>query len=315
MVLRLIGKAAILLANGYILFFFSERVFWSFWRPADTIPDFLITWCAYCLLGWIFLDLVRRFKVASFPPLFVCGAIFGWVDEGVVVDTLYGNSTNPFPLSVSFTGLAWHALLSVGVGWYLIGKVLTQERPTKTALISLAVGIGWGLWAVWWPTELGTEANTSVWGFANHALPCSILFLLAWFVIGLARPDWFESSRVATVVLWGLVVAIFLAARVPARPYAALILPPLLTACWVGLRRNALPEHGSDVLDGILGRIRPRNVMILLLSPLTAIAVYALFRNLKMHVPTNVALYVITMPLGFWFFFRSLWVVFRSKSA
>ena len=236
-------KAAILLANGYILFFFSERVFWSFWRPGDNLPEFLITWIAYCLLGWIFLDLVRRFKVASFPPLFLCGAVFGWVDEGVVVDTLYGNSTNPFPLSISFTGLAWHALLSIGVGWYLIGKALTEEKPTRTALISLAVGIGWGLWAVWWPTELGKEADTSVWGFASHALPCSMLFLLAWFVFGLARPDWFQSSRLATIVLWGLVVAIFLAARVPARPYAALILPPLLTR----LLRRLAPKrtHGA----------------------------------------------------------------------
>ncbi len=96
----LLRKAAIILANGYILFFFSERVFWSFWRPADTLPEFLITWFAYCLLGWIFLDLVRRFKVASFSPLFLCGSVFGWVDEGVVVDTLYGNSTNPLPLSI-----------------------------------------------------------------------------------------------------------------------------------------------------------------------------------------------------------------------
>src|SRR5208337_596700 len=83
------------------------------------VPDFLITWIAYCLLGWIFLDLVRRFRVASFTALFLCGAVFGWVDEGVVVDTLYGNPTNPFPLSISFTGLAWHAMLSVCVGWYL----------------------------------------------------------------------------------------------------------------------------------------------------------------------------------------------------
>jgi hypothetical protein len=315
MVLRLIRKSAILLANGYILFFFSERAFWSFWRPGDTLPEFLITWFAYCLLGWIFLDLVRRFKVASFPPLFLCGAVFGWVDEGVVVDTLYGNSTNPLPLSISFTGLAWHALLSVGVGWYLIGKVLTQEKPTKTALISLTVGIGWGLWAVWWPTELGKEANTSVWGFASHALPCSVLFLIAWLVFGLARPDWFPNSSVATFVLWGLVVAIFLAARVPARPYAALILLPLLTVCWVGLRRNARIELRPDVLDGILGHIRLLDVMTLALIPLTAIAVYTVFRSLKLQMPTNVALYVITMPLGFWFFFRSLWVLVRLKSA
>ena len=312
MVHRLLHKASVILANGYILFFFSERVFWSFWRPGDNLPEFLITWIAYCLLGWIFIDLVRRFRVASFPPLFLCGAVFGWVGEGVIVDTLYGNATNPFPLSISFTGLAWHALLSVGIGWYLIGKALTEEKPTRTALISLAVGIGWGLWAVWWPTELGKEANTSVFGFASHALPCSILFLLAWAVIGLARPDLFQSSRLATIVLWGLVVAVFLTARVPARPYATLSLPPLLTVCWLGLSRNARMEQRQDFLDGILGRIRLFNLMTLVLIPLAAIAVYALFHSLILHVPTNVVLYVITMPLGFWFFLRSLWVIFRS---
>ena len=239
MIQRQLRKAAVILANGYILFFFSERVFWSFWRPGDNPSEFLMTWIAYCLLGWIFLDLVRRFKVASFPPLFLCGAVFGWVGEGVVVDTLYGDPTNPFPLSVSWTGLAWHALLSVEVGWYLLGKALTQEKPTRTAWLSLAVGLGWGLWAVWWQKELGKDVDASVWGFASHAVPCSIPFLLAWFVLGLARPDWFQSSKLATIVLWGLVVVIFLAARVPARPYAALILPPLLLICIVGLRRNA----------------------------------------------------------------------------
>jgi hypothetical protein len=313
MMLRLFRKAVIVLANGYILFFFSERVFWSFWRPGDTLPEFLITWLAYCLLGWLFLDLVRRFKVASFPPLFLCGAVFGWVDEGVVVDTLYGSPTNLFPISISFTGLAWHALLSIGVGWYLIGKALTEEKATRTALISLAVGICWGLWAVWWPTELGKGANTSVWGLASHALPCSILFMLAWSVFGLAQPDWFRSRRLATIVLWGLVVAIFLAARVPARPYAALILPPLLTVCWIGLRRNALIEEGTGVLDEILGGIRLPNVMALALIPLTAIAVYAIFRTMNLVVSTNLVLYWITMPLGFCFFFRSVWVVLRPK--
>jgi hypothetical protein len=161
---------------------------------------------------------VRRFNVASFSPLFLCGAVFGWVGEGVVVDTLYGDPTNPLPLSVSWTGLAWHALLSVGLGWYLLGKVLTQEKSTRTAWLSVAVGIGWGLGAVWWPTELGKEADTSVWGFASHAFLCSILFLLSWLILGVARPDWFQSSRLATIVLLGLVVAVFLTARVPTRP-------------------------------------------------------------------------------------------------
>ena len=256
---------------------------------------------------------MRRFRVASFPPLFLCGAVFGWVGEGVVVDTLYGNATSPFPLSISFTGLAWQALLSVGVGWYMIGQALTEGRPTWTAMLSLAVGTSWGLWAVWWPAELGSKVDTSVWSFAHHALVCSIPLLFSWAVLGRACPNWFAPGKVATIVLWGLVVVIFLAARVPARPYALLVLPPLLALCWAGLRRNARTEQRPDVLDVILGRIRPRNVMTLVLMPLAATAVYALFRSLNWRPATNVVLYVITMLLGFWYFVRSLWLLLRPK--
>ncbi len=78
------GKAIVVLANGYILFFFSERVFWCFWRPGDNVREFLLTWFVYCLLGWIFLLVVRRYLIASFPPRFLAGAVFGWVGEGKV---------------------------------------------------------------------------------------------------------------------------------------------------------------------------------------------------------------------------------------
>lgn len=315
MIRRQLCKAAVVIANGYILFFFSERVFWSFWRPSDTPTEFLITWLVYCLLAWLFLDLVRRFKADSYRSIFLCGAVFGWIGEGVVVDTLYGNPTNPFPLSISFTGLAWHALLSVGVGWYLIGDSLTHEKVTRTAMISLAVGVGWGLWAVWWPVELGEVIDTSPWGFASHALPCSILFLLSWLVLALARPNWFQTSKLATILLWGLVAAMFLAVRLPAWPAAALILPTLLLPCIVALRRNARRNQGPDILDGVLGHIRPRNVLVLILIPVSAFVVYAGFRTLNLVLPTNVLLYVITMPLGFWFFFQGLWVAFRPRHA
>ena len=52
---------------------------------------------------------------------------------------------------------------------------------------------------------------------------------------------------------------------------------------------------------------------MLILIPVAAIVVYAGFRTLNLHLPTNVVLYVITMPLGFWFFFRSLWVIFHAR--
>ena len=48
----------------------------------DTVPEFLVIWIAYCLLGWISLDLVKSFRVASFAPLCPCGAVYGWVAQG-----------------------------------------------------------------------------------------------------------------------------------------------------------------------------------------------------------------------------------------
>jgi hypothetical protein len=65
----------------------------------------------------------------------------------------------------------------------------------------------------------------------------------------------------------------------------------------------------------MLGQIRPRNVIALILMPLAAIAVYAACRSLNLLIPTNAVLYVLTMPVGFWFFFRSLWVIFRPRNA
>lgn len=309
----LLKSIAVVLASGYILFFLSERVFWSFWRPGDNSAEFLITWVAYSLIGWIFLDLVRRFRVARFPAVFLCGAVYGWVAEGIVVDTMYGDPSNPFPLSLSWTGLAWHALLTVGVGWYLLGKALTQENPKRTAWLSLAIGLVWGLWAVWWPAEL-KEADTSVRGFASHTIVTSVPFVLSWLVLGMARPDWFRVGKVATVLLWALVAFLFVAARAPTSPVASFALPTLLLVCWIALRRNARTEQAPDVLDEMLGRIRPRNVLVLFLIPATAIAVYGVFHALRLVLPTNILLYVVTMPLGFWFFGRSLWVICRTKA-
>ena len=43
------------------------------------VPEFLVTWIAYCLLGWIFLDLVKSFRVASFARCVPVGrSMAGW---------------------------------------------------------------------------------------------------------------------------------------------------------------------------------------------------------------------------------------------
>jgi len=51
-------------------------------------------------------------SVAAFPALFLVGAIFGWLAEGVVVDTLYGNASVASPASGRSSFLARRWLIS-----------------------------------------------------------------------------------------------------------------------------------------------------------------------------------------------------------
>jgi hypothetical protein len=309
---RWIQKLITVLATGYILFFFSERVFWSFPRPGDKPLDFVLGWLVYSLLGWIFLLLVRQCRIASFPAVFLAGAVYGWLDEGVVVDTMYGNADGPFPASISFTGLAWHALISVGIGWYWQGKVLRTAKPSSLAMFSVTVGLGWGLWAGWWPAELG-NASTSLAAFTAHTVVCSVLLVLAWMVLGLVPADCFRPGKREMAALFGIAALFFLAVRVPATPRSAFILPPLLAACAYGLNRNRLQEQRPDLVETFVGHIPPRACLWLLLAPVTAITVYAPVTVWAWRLPTNQIVYKVTTPLGFVLFVLSLWLICRPR--
>lgn len=78
------------LVNGFILFVFSERPFWSVWRPGDSLPDLIVTCLAYSTLAYLFLAIVWLFRVNDVWSLFLAGAVYGWLTEGGLMHTLYG---------------------------------------------------------------------------------------------------------------------------------------------------------------------------------------------------------------------------------
>src|SRR5262245_42036599 len=154
-----------------------------------------------------------------------------------------------------------------------------------------------GLWAAWWPAELG-HANTSLAAFAGHTLACFIPFFAAWLALGRVGSEWFRPAKLEMPVLLGLVALFFVGIRIPTTPRSALILPPLLLLCAYGLRRNQSQEQRPDLLEAVIGHIPPSSCLPLLLMPLTAIAVYAPIAVWGLTLPSNWVLYVITMPLG-----------------
>ena len=174
----------------------------------------------------------------------------------------------------------------VGIGWYLLGKVLTQAKPSRTALVSLAVGVGWGLWAVWWPAELAKGVDRSAWGFARHSLlvpsrSCSPGLSSGWLApTGSRAAGWRQSCSGA----WSWSSSS--RHESPTTATAALILPPLLGSSGF-FRRSARTDHSPDLLDGLLGRVRPRNVLDPDPDARSPPSPCATFRSLHRHAPPD----------------------------
>lgn len=138
--MNVVKRLIVVLFLGYVLFFYSETMFWARWRPGDTLLGLTMTWLIYSVLAFFVLLIVNRFGVGDPYSVFLVGAVFGWLVEGVVVQTAY----EAFPFQLVWTPLAWHALISVLAGVYLAGKALGEWEVKKAALFFTSLGIFWG---------------------------------------------------------------------------------------------------------------------------------------------------------------------------
>jgi hypothetical protein len=296
------------LACGYVLMFYSEHVFWSHVRADDTLFGYVATWLLYSMLAFAFLSLVDHFKVRNMWALFLCGAVFGWLAEGVVVQTTYES----LPLSISFTGLSWHALLSVWVGWYAVRKAI-HTGMGSTLKIAAAIGIFYGIWAIWWWTE-PDQPITGPLDFALFAGITTLLVMVAYWLYD-KNISAFKVGRTAKLVIIGLLLAYFIFVTIPAAPIAIVVLPALLLIVYVVLRRIPQSDRLPSMLTNKAAPAPLQNYLALLAMPIIAVIIYALAyaQNLECH--TNWLVYLVTMPLGFVLLGISLVKVWRSKTS
>ncbi len=282
------------ISTGFIFFYYSELLFWSRVRPGDSFSEWLSTWAAYSLLAFIFLSLVKYFRVRNIWALFLAGAAFGWIAEGVVVQTTYES----LPLSISFTGLAWHALITVWVGWYAVRKSLHSTDPLSTLKIAAAIGMCYGLWAIsWWGEPDGGEST--IMEFAIFSFIATILAIIAYKLSDWSSIEEFKPNQWSIVIIGGLVLLYFFFVTIPAQPLAALILPCLLGLVYLGLRWNRQSEPEGSLLKSFDGNVPPWKYACLLAIPVCAVSVYALALYLDLQWRTNWVLYLICTPLGF----------------
>ncbi len=305
--MRTLKNILLVLSTGYIFVYFSEHMFWARVRPEDSLGEWIGAWLAYSLMAFVFLHLVTHFKVANLWALFLAGAAFGWMAEGIVVQTTY----EMLPLSISFTGLAWHALITVWIGWYALRQRLSAPASLRTLRLAAAIGAGYGLWAItWWLEPDGGKSTLAE--FSTFVLTTSILVIIAYWLANWSASEPFAPNHWVTGIVYGLFILYFIFIAVPAMPLAIVILPILLGLVYFGLRKNKQVEQGDSLLVTLTGRVHPLNYLSLLAMPLTAILVYALALTFNLQWHTNWVLYLITTPLGFILFGMSLFKVRRT---
>ena len=123
--------------------------------------------------------------------MFLVGAVLGWLIEGVVMMTFFGTAEIPFPYTIAWTGLSWHALsLLFRPVW---AQTALLRSFAATAFLSAALGIFWGAWSISWTIE----APASPAGvFSAHAWLATSGLILA-FERSCARRRCFDLPRTA----------------------------------------------------------------------------------------------------------------------
>jgi len=325
--MRILSNTIYILLTGYTLIFFSEWMFWAGRPPVDGIVgEAILTLLLYSFVGILFLAAVDYFHVRSFWAVFLAGALYGFMIEGIIVPTMYAD----FPLNLSWTPLAWHAILTILFGWYYLPNALRQS-PKAGILASLGFGVFTGLWSLgWWSETLLAPPGTMV----IYYCAFSLLFFIALVLRGrFPRPDFSQPGRGIYIAI-GLMVLYFVVVTLPQQPFALVILPPLLVILLLTLRKN----RQTELLNPSPSRsmvLTARQALPVLLIPVMASLIYVLFYNANppalpvlpipavatpvyalfynMTLPTLPLAYLVLTPAGFILFGISIYRIWKPK--
>jgi hypothetical protein len=224
----------------------------------------------------------------------------------VVVGTTY----EMLPLSISFTGLAWHALISFAIGLWALPEILSRRRGLVIPVV-IGIGLFFGAWGINWNAN-PQEYHASAAEFILFAAAATVLLIPAYGIFTAIRRTpirIFPAEGVALI----LVALFFFAFRAGAQPIALCVLPVLLGITFAALWWNRRKETAGSLLADPLPPVPARALAALILIAASAITVYVPVAWFGWKIQTNILFYIMLMPLGFIFYFTALVRIFRDR--
>jgi hypothetical protein len=306
-------RIALALATGYIFFFYSERMFWSFLRPDDNLFFQILGWLLYSLFTYMTLAIITYFRVRTMWALFLAGAAFGWIVEGIYAMTFFGGGL-PLPFSIVWTGVAWHALISVVIGWYLLQVSVARRGYLHTLSFSSLLGLFWGVWAAAWILETPPIVTTSA-GFLLHAFGTIALLIGALWVTPRLRPGSFAPSRGEYWALLTVAILFTLFVTIPTVLFAAAVLLAAFALVFYVLARNREKEGSKPALNILAVFDAPAPLgkyLCIFAMPIVASTVYIGLNAAELAFRSNLIALVITSALGTVFFATSVYKVLKK---
>ncbi len=287
---------AFVLGTGAVSWAWSEVGFWAHFRADDQPATWVLTWLMYSLAAAVALRTLRRWPGADLPRLVLVGSLYGWVVEGVVASTVY---LAP-PFTVIWTGVAWHGLVTVVLGWRLLPRAVLRGGRRAWAACA-AVGLVWGLWSAgWWAAPPDAEQWAATPDIASYAAFVAVVTLVA--VTGYAAMhacaprgrDLSSRAGLAVVLVllaaWGTLV-VFVAI-----PWGPVLLALLAALVLASLRRLPSAPTATAPLGWDPG-IPLRRAAPLALVPAAAVATYAALSPFAPSAPGDGPFYALILGI------------------
>ncbi|MBX9906865.1 hypothetical protein K2X96_03135 [Patescibacteria group bacterium] len=308
------------LSVGYVIYFFGERVFWSFARSAELQPEnpdsligFVFGAILYSLFAYMMLVVIECFRVRTVWALFLAGSIFGWLVEGVYAMTFFGGAGIPLPFSIVWTAVAWHALISVLIGLYYLRISLSDKSFFHTVVTASALGLFWGVWALAWVFEEIPLLVTPV-EFATHAFVATFFLIIAEWLMTISKPAEFISTRVERVVLCAVVLLFAGLVTFPVVPFLMPVLVVCFLIAFVPLILNRKKEQHEHMLSEFGRPVSFVKYSALLCMPAVATLIYVVCNSIGFVFPSNILVFILSSVLGTGVFVISVFKVLRHTA-